>query len=101
LFIATFSVDENLFYKGVDKNKVHGARLHQTHSLSDPSAASAPLSSDTIPGSPSSTVDPKAASPPNQGKATTHDEHPPYPFDTGDSLLKLTKKHNVCITLLL
>ena len=30
-------VDENLFYKGVDKSAVHGARLHQTHSLSDPS----------------------------------------------------------------
>lgn len=31
------SVDENLFYKGVDKSAVHGARLNQTHSLSDPS----------------------------------------------------------------
>lgn len=29
-------VDENLFYKGVDKSSVHGARLHQTHSLSEP-----------------------------------------------------------------
>lgn len=29
-------VDENLFYKGVDKSSVHGARLHQTHSLTEP-----------------------------------------------------------------
>lgn len=29
-------VDENLFYKGVDKSSVHGARLHQTHSISEP-----------------------------------------------------------------
>ena len=29
-------VDETLFYKGVDKSSVHGARLHQTHSLSEP-----------------------------------------------------------------
>ena len=29
-------VDENLFYKGVDKSVVHGARLHQSHSMADP-----------------------------------------------------------------
>ena len=29
-------VDENLFYKGVDKSIVHGARLHQSHSLMEP-----------------------------------------------------------------
>ena len=29
------SVDENLFYKGVDKSSVHGARLHQTHNTLD------------------------------------------------------------------
>jgi hypothetical protein len=29
------SVDENLFYKGVDKSAVHGARLSQTQAVSD------------------------------------------------------------------
>jgi len=76
-------VDENLFYKGVDKTKVHGARLHQVHSLADPD------------------VSPPAVIEGNQGSATgnvdekEYNEHPPYPFDTGNSLLALTKKHNV------
>lgn len=30
-----FAVDENMFYKGVDKSAVHGARLHQAHSSTD------------------------------------------------------------------
>ncbi len=29
-------MDENLFYKGVDKSSVHGARLSQSHSLAEP-----------------------------------------------------------------
>ncbi|CAL1714813.1 unnamed protein product [Somion occarium] len=64
-------VDENLFYKGVDKSSVHGARLHQTHSLSDPT-----------PGAPPPPPDPC---------------QPPYPFASGDSLLALTRKHNMTI----
>ncbi|TFY72303.1 hypothetical protein EVG20_g708 [Dentipellis fragilis] len=64
-------VDENLFYKGVDKSSVHGARLHQSHSLAEP------------------------------GEERTMDEpndvHPPYPFTSGDSLLGLTRKHNLTI----
>lgn len=64
-------VDENLFYKGVDKSVVHGARLHQSHSLSDPLGHS---------------------------KAALDDPcHPPYPFVSGDSLLNLTRKHNMTI----
>ncbi|KAI0629197.1 L-serine ammonia-lyase [Trametes polyzona] len=65
-------VDENLFYKGVDKSVVHGARLHHTHSLSEPAAAGAP---------------PQAPDP----------IQPPYPFVSGDSLLALTRKHNMTI----
>ncbi|KDQ61618.1 hypothetical protein JAAARDRAFT_31094 [Jaapia argillacea MUCL 33604] len=61
-------VDENLFYKGVDKSIVHGARLHQSH-MSEPGDAQQPK------GSP----------------------HPPYPFTSGDSLLALTKRHNMTI----
>ncbi|KAI0763766.1 L-serine ammonia-lyase [Trametes elegans] len=65
-------VDENLFYKGVDKSIVHGARLHQTHSLSEPAT----------PGAPPPAPDPI---------------QPPYPFVSGDSLLALTRKHNMTI----
>ncbi|KAI0716020.1 L-serine ammonia-lyase [Cerioporus squamosus] len=63
-------VDENLFYKGVDKSVVHGARLHQTHS------------SEGAPG--------EAAQPPDPTQ-------PPYPFSSGDSLLALARKHNMTI----
>ncbi|KAI0372786.1 L-serine ammonia-lyase [Pilatotrama ljubarskyi] len=63
-------VDENLFYKGVDKSIVHGARLHQSHP------------SESAPGDPPQVPDPI---------------QPPYPFVSGDSLLALTKKHNMTI----
>jgi hypothetical protein len=69
-------VDENLFYKGVNKHSVHGGRLHQSHSLSDP------ISSDKLE---------KLAAPSGQENS----EYPPYPFESGNSLLALTKKHNV------
>ncbi|KAN0088511.1 Serine dehydratase alpha chain domain containing protein [Tylopilus felleus] len=65
-------VDENLFYKGVDKSAVHGARLHQSHSVEK---------DDRIPAQ-SEANDPG---------------HPPYPFESGNSLLALTKKHNLTI----
>ncbi|KAK0467320.1 serine dehydratase alpha chain-domain-containing protein [Desarmillaria tabescens] len=70
-------VDENLFYKGVDKRVVQAARLHQTHSLSEPQIEAEPsgLPEDT-PGV---------------------SDHPPYPFESGNSLLALTKKHNMTI----
>lgn len=63
-------VDENLFYKGVDKRAVHGARLHQTHSVEK---------GDALP------IPPEANDP----------GHPRYPFESGNSLLALTKRHNV------
>lgn len=50
---AAAIVDENLFYKGVDKSIVHGARLHQSHS------------SEHTPGAPPEAPDPI---------------QPPYPF---------------------
>lgn len=55
-------VDENLFYKGVDKHKVEPARLAQHH----------------------------------EATAELNPGQPPYTFHSGDSLLALTKKHNVC-----
>ncbi|PCH44415.1 L-serine ammonia-lyase [Wolfiporia cocos MD-104 SS10] len=63
--------DENLFYKGVDKSAVHGARLHQTHSLSEPPQEGAPQQMDLC--------------------------QPPYPFVSGESLLALTRNHNMTI----
>jgi hypothetical protein len=63
-------VDENLFYKGVDKSSVHGARLHQhVHVVGSPSGMGREPPSDN--------------------------EQPPYPFKSGDSLLNLTRAHNV------
>ncbi|ESK85056.1 l-serine dehydratase, partial [Moniliophthora roreri MCA 2997] len=76
-------VDENLFYKGVDKNVVHGARLHQSHSLSDPTTLSdASLQHDSNP---------------TTNSAPQDEIQPPYPFESGSSLLALTKKHNMTI----
>ena len=40
--LSCFIVDENLFYKGVDKKVVHGARLHQSHSMADPTGHPTP-----------------------------------------------------------
>lgn len=70
-------VDENLFYKGVDKRVVQAARLHQTHSLSEPNTEAEP------------------SSPPENTPGVS--DHPPYPFTSGNSLLALTKKHNMTI----
>lgn len=64
-FFLSFLVDENLFYKGVDKNKVDPARLTQKH--------------DTIHSDSEEMLE------------------PPYPFHSGNSLLALTRKHNVSV----
>ncbi|KAF5383731.1 hypothetical protein D9615_003688 [Tricholomella constricta] len=81
-------VDENMFYKGIDKRTVHEARLHQSQSFSEPSDhAHSTDSSQSAPSShgTSSSGDTSAAN------------HPPYPFSSGDSLLALTRKHNMTI----
>jgi hypothetical protein len=101
-------VDENLFYKGVDKTKVHGARLHQIHSPGGPAehasliAGTCDLSQTDHPVCTTSTDDPaKAEETPckeQEGRGQSHNPlEPPYPFDTGASLLALTHKHNVCL----
>lgn len=77
-YIPPLPVDENLFYKGVDKRTVHEARLHQNHSISDPLDASESEKTDS-----------------DRTSAAHSDPHPPYPFSSGDTLLALTKKHNV------
>ncbi|KAJ7132041.1 L-serine ammonia-lyase [Mycena epipterygia] len=73
-------VDENLFYKGVDKKAVHGARLHQVHPPSDSEAI---------------VISSADAAPPDQ--SAEQEPGPPYPFSSGNSLLELTKKHNMTI----
>jgi len=79
MLIACASVvDENLFYKGVDKTKVHGARLQQSHHPHADSPAS-PISGETT----------------QKASDAECKDHPPYPFVSGNSLLALTKKHNV------
>ena len=70
-----FIVDENLFYKGVNKHLVDPARLAQHHSLSEPA------------------VDNREGGAPHPSKVDPM--QPPYSFHSGDSLLALTKKHNV------
>lgn len=77
---ASYIVDENLFYKGVDKSVVSPARLQQSHSLAEPL-----LEAPSLEG-PSSTV---------SDSDDTEEVQPFHPFTSGDSLLGLTRKHNV------
>ncbi|KAF9490162.1 hypothetical protein BDN71DRAFT_1454881 [Pleurotus eryngii] len=99
-------VGENLFYKGVDKRAVHGARLHQTHSLTDPAThptsihSPAPeteaLSSNDDEAQ-NTSVMPGRTPDPMDEPFDPEAEHPPYPFVSGNSLLALTQKHNMTI----
>lgn len=91
------TVDENLFYKGVDKNTVHGARLHQSHSMGEPlDIDMLQISKETeVPVNPvvtggGSDDDGGVVQPKQEDQS-----QPPYPFDTGATLLALTEKHNV------
>jgi len=76
---------ENLFYKGVDKRDVSEARLRQVNSMGDAIDVHGDVGRETeVEGT---------------GKEGEGKEHP-YPFDTGATLLALTKKHNVCFPFL-
>ncbi|KAJ3809594.1 serine dehydratase alpha chain-domain-containing protein [Lentinula aff. lateritia] len=81
-------VDENLFYKGVDKSVVPPARLHQTHSLNEP-ALSSP--------SPEPSSSSSRSSQHNNDTIPNAEAGPPHPFESGNSLLALTQKHNMTI----
>lgn len=63
----TKTAGENLFYKSVDKRAVHVARLSRTSSGTDGT----------------------------QAEKVTDPTHPPYPFKSGDTLLALSRRHNV------
>ena len=62
--------DENLFYKGINRHVVHGARLHQTHQAEQ--------------------GDPTLGTPSKDDPG-----YPLYPFNSGNSLQALTWKHNI------
>ena len=63
----TKTAGENLFYKGVDKRAVHVARLSQTSSWTGATDA----------------------------EKDTDPTLPPYPFKNGETLLALSRRHNV------
>ncbi|KIJ55344.1 hypothetical protein M422DRAFT_219989 [Sphaerobolus stellatus SS14] len=65
--------DENLYYKGVNKHNVESARLHK--SVSDPTEIAEA----------------------SRAAASEKPMQPPYLFSTGESLLALTRKHNMTI----
>lgn len=72
-------MDENLFYKGVNKTKIEQSRLSQSYSSTE-SVIEAPnfeeVGATTLSSSP---------------------DTPPYLFDSGASLLKLTENYNMTI----
>lgn len=71
-------MDENLFYKGVDKTSIEPSRLSQSYP-SKGTAIEAPDLDDQV------------------VKSASTSDNPPYLFDSGASLLKLTETHNVAI----
>lgn len=75
-------VDENLFYKGVDKSRVDPGRLSQSHVAE---AGSIPIQGPAD----SPTPEPAAA------EKQTPPLQPRYLFHSGNSLLAMTRKHNV------
>jgi hypothetical protein len=77
-------VDENLYYKGVDKHAVETARLSQMHGF------------DTLSIKSASMTDPTTSAENARSQASSKPAQPPYLFSSGDSLLALTKRHNVC-----
>ena len=73
--------DENLYYKGVDKHLVDPARLSQMHGLDGGQAEDGT--------SPGSLVNDTSTT------ASTTSSQPPYLFKSGDTLLAMTRQHNV------
>jgi LysM repeat protein len=67
----TKTAGENMFYKGVDKRTVHVARLSKTASGTDAT----------------------------QVEKDTDPTHPHYPFKSGDTLLALSNRHNVGVSM--
>ncbi|KZT56801.1 L-serine ammonia-lyase [Calocera cornea HHB12733] len=77
-------VDENLYYKGLDKSRVDPSRLSQTHGLGGHHEP---------PLEPPGTEEERDPGEETGGRGG----QPTYLFHSGDSLLALTKKHNLTI----
>ncbi|KAJ7763698.1 serine dehydratase alpha chain-domain-containing protein [Mycena olivaceomarginata] len=84
-------VDENLFYMGVDKKAVHAARLHQVHAPPEGDTVSEATSSSAL------SAEDASSEPEQDLDSEPGPEAIPYPFSSGNSLLELTKKHNMTI----
>ena len=87
-----YSVDENLFYKGVDKSQVPPSRLSQSHGINSNPLVGAPGSGRV--------ADAGKSEPPAFGTGSM-DSQPPYLFHSGTSLLAMARKHNVRISTLM
>ncbi|KAF8325870.1 serine dehydratase alpha chain-domain-containing protein [Cantharellus anzutake] len=81
-------VDENLFYKGVDKSQVSLSRLSQNHGLGSTPLLGAPGSEDAV-------KDGKSSLSESETRAKT--AQPSYLFHSGASLLSMARKHNLTI----
>ncbi|KAF8196657.1 L-serine ammonia-lyase [Mycena galopus ATCC 62051] len=97
-------VDENLFYMGVDKRAVHAARLHQVQAPPDGESSPAAAVQSEAAAAPSSAAlsaeEAETSSEPKQDLQDGLEPGPeviPYPFSSGNSLLELTRKHNMTI----
>lgn len=84
------SVDENLFYKGVDKSRVDPGRLSQSHGM-ESDAAGLLIEDPSKPATSKPTPSESATKGPNPDTPL----QPRYLFHSGNSLLAMTRKHNV------
>jgi hypothetical protein len=99
-YVLTYTVPD-LFYKGVDKSRVHEARLTQSTAEID---VEVNVDADVAQGKgakasgatsePTPEGESKNGEAPPPGSSTTGPSVP-YPFTSGASLLALTRKHNV------
>lgn len=77
--LATFLVDENLYFRSIKKDEASNARRDQSHGISDSLGLPAPAATHDEPKKPKG----------GTGK------QPPFLFTNGASLLSMSQKHNV------
>lgn len=82
---------ENMYYKQIDKKEASATRLEPFHPVQDPSQPLLSQKSDH-------NIDRDSASKAdltNSDEGGCQNNQPPLPFHSGDSLLELTRQHNV------